>query len=213
MSSRSGSPSAERDLDRLANLLGAWSLAVSDRIAAAAAAAAGRGGQAPAALVALHQFAGGGTIEELRQVLGLTHSAAVRLIDRLVADGHVARRQSTDDARSVALALTPAGRAAARRVIRARGEAVRTALGGLSAAQRRELSALAERLTADLTTLRLQQRRAGTTPPGGWLCRLCDFAACGRPEGRCPAASQARPGRSARSASIVSASSASLSGR
>ena len=90
MSSRSSSPGADPATARLSNLLGAWALAVSDRVGAAAAATAGRGGQAPAALVALHQFAGGSTIEELRQVLGLSHSAAVRLIDGLVADGHVA---------------------------------------------------------------------------------------------------------------------------
>ena len=114
MSSRSSSPSADPATGRLSNLLGAWALAVSDRVGAAAAAAAGRGGQAPAALVALHQFAGGSTIEELRQVLGLSHSAAVRLIDSLVADGHVARHQAADDRRSVALILTASGRTTAR---------------------------------------------------------------------------------------------------
>ena len=51
---------ADPALARLANLLGAWTLAVSDRVTAAAGAAAGRGGQAPAAIVALDQFAEGG---------------------------------------------------------------------------------------------------------------------------------------------------------
>jgi DNA-binding MarR family transcriptional regulator len=189
MSSRSSSPSAEAAARaRLANLLGAWALAVSDAISAAAATAAGRGGQAPAALVALHEFAGGSTIEELSQVLGLTHSAAVRLVDALVADGHVARRRGVGDRRAVALRLTPAGRAAARRIIRSRGEAVQGALAGLGAAERRSLTTLAERLTEDMAARRLEQRRLGMPPPGGWLCRLCDFEACGRPEGRCPAA-------------------------
>jgi DNA-binding MarR family transcriptional regulator len=192
MSSKSNSPSADREHARLSNLLGAWALAISDRIGAAAAEAAGRGGQAPAALVALHQFAGGGTIENLRGVLGLTHSAAVRLIDGLVADGHVVRRTGKDDARSVALALTPSGRAAARRVIRARGDAVASTLEGLSVPDRRTLTVLAEQLTSDLTAARLEERRHGTAPAGGWLCRLCDFQACGRPEGRCPAALRAR---------------------
>jgi MarR family transcriptional repressor of emrRAB len=190
MSSSSSSRGADPDLGRLANLLGAWSLAVSDRIAAGAAAAAGRGGQAPAALVALDQFAEGSTIEQLSDVLALTHSATVRLIDSLVADGHVARRRRAGDRRAVAVRLTPSGRAAARRVSRARAEAVRGALGGLSEAQRRSLTQMAERLTADLTALRLQERAVGTPPAGGWLCRLCDFKACGRPEGRCPAAAR-----------------------
>jgi DNA-binding MarR family transcriptional regulator len=188
MSSSSSSPTADADLARLANLLGAWSLAVSDRITAAAAVAAGRGGQAPAALVALDQFADGRTIEELSAVLGLTHSATVRLVDALVADGNVARRRRSGDRRAVAIRLTPAGRATARRITRARGQAVQEALGGLSAAQRRSLMAMAERLTGDLASLRLEQRAAGEVPAGGWLCRMCDFEACGRPSGRCPAA-------------------------
>lgn len=192
MSLSLSSPGADPDLSRLANLLGAWSLAVSDRITAAATTAAGRGGQAPAALVALDQFAEGSAIEELSAVLALTHSATVRLVDALVADGQVARRRRRGDRRAVAVALTPSGRRAARRIIRARREAVQEVLGGLSAAQRRALTAMAERLTGDLAALRLDERSEGELPAGGWLCRMCDFAACGRPEGRCPAAARAR---------------------
>src|ERR1017187_5471201 len=76
----------------LSNVVAALALALTDRISEATERAAGRGGQAPAALVALHEFLDGGTIEHLRQALGLSHSAAVRLVDRLVADGHVVRR-------------------------------------------------------------------------------------------------------------------------
>ena len=114
----------------------------------------------------------------------------MRLIDALVSDGHVARRPRPGDRRAVAVRLTASGRAAARRVARARAEAVRGTLGGLSEAQSRSLTAMAERLTADLTALRLEERAVGTQPAGGWLCRLCDFEACGRPEGRCPAAAR-----------------------
>jgi DNA-binding MarR family transcriptional regulator len=191
MSSSSSSPSADPELGRLANLLGAWSVAVSDRITAAAERAAGRGGQAPGALVSLEQFAEGSTIEQLSAVLGLTHSATVRLVDALVADGHVARRRSRGDGRAVAIRLTPSGRATARRIGRARSQAVQEVLGGLTDAQRRTLTAVAERLTGDLAALRLEQRAEGELPAGGWLCRLCDFGACGRPEGRCPAAATA----------------------
>lgn len=193
MSSSSSSPSPDPgELGRLANLLGAWSLAVSDRITAAAAAAAGRGGQAPAALVSLDQFAEGSTIEQLSAVLGLTHSATVRLVDALVADGQVARRRGRGDRRAVAIRLTPAGRATARRIGRARSQAVQDVLAGLTEAQRRALTAMAERLTGDLAALRLEQRAAGELPAGGWLCRMCDFGVCGRPDGRCPAATTAR---------------------
>jgi MarR family transcriptional repressor of emrRAB len=171
MSSRSTFPSADPAVARVSNLLGAWALAVSDRIGAATAAEGGRSGQAPAALVALHQFARGSTIEDLRQVLGLSHSAAVRLIDGLVADGHVARERGAEDRRAVALSLTASGRAAARRIIAARQRAIEATLEHLTEAD-----------------LRLDERDRGATPAGGWLCRLCDFRACGRSVGRCPAA-------------------------
>jgi MarR family transcriptional repressor of emrRAB len=188
MSSRSSSPKADPESGRLANLIGAWALAVADRLSAATSAAAGRGAQGPAALVALHEFAGAGTIENLSQVLGLTHSAAVRLVDGLVADGYVSRGRSTGDRRAVSLLLTTAGRAAARRISHARAQAVEATLDGLTDAQRRSLTALVERLTSDMAALRLGERRQGAAPPRGWLCRMCDFEACGRPEGRCPAA-------------------------
>ena len=141
--------------------------------------------------MALHEFAGHGTIEDLSHVLGLSHSAAVRLVDGLVADGHLARLPLARDRRAVSLVLTASGRAAARRIIRARAQAVEATLDGLTDAQRRSLTTLAERLTGDLASRRLGERDRGAPPQGGWLCRMCDFGACGRPERRCPAASRA----------------------
>jgi rubrerythrin len=132
----------------------------------------------------------------MRNVLGLSHSAAVRLIDGLVADGNVVREHTADDRRSVALELTASGRRAARRIIAARQQAIEATLERLSDAEVRSLTRLAERLTEDVTELRLSERREGSVPAGGWLCRLCDFTACGREEGRCPAARSAAAVRS-----------------
>ncbi len=199
MSSSSHSPPADPEADRLSNLVGAWTLAVADRITAATMSAAGRGGQAPAAIVALHEFAEGGTIDRLRQILGLTHSAAVRLVDGLVADGYVVRGHAIGDRRSVSLTLTARGRAAARRIARARRETIQATLAGLSEGERRALTSVAERLSAHLAELRLEQRARGEAPEGGWLCRLCDLHACGRPDGRCPVAARAAVRRSASS--------------
>lgn len=191
MSSRSSSRISDPSVVRLTNLVGAWTLAVADRITVAAAAAAGRGGQAPAALVALHEFAGGSTIDRLRDVLGISHSATVRLIDALAADGYVSRGHQPDDRRSVAVTLTPAGRRTATRIRTARAEAVRGVLEGLGKEQRGSLVRLSEALTEQLVDLKLSQRAGSEAPAGGWLCRLCDMKACGRPDGRCPAARRA----------------------
>jgi MarR family transcriptional repressor of emrRAB len=175
----------------LSNVVATLALALTDRIGQETKRATGRGGQAPAAIVALHEFLGGGTIEQLRQTLGLSHSAAVRLVDRLVADGLVLRHEGRGDGRSVALTLTPAGRTAARRVLSVRRTAVEEALAALGEDERRQLQASAGGLITAMTRSRLAQRAAGRPPDGGWMCRLCDFEACGRAANRCPAANAA----------------------
>jgi MarR family transcriptional regulator, negative regulator of the multidrug operon emrRAB len=167
---------------RLTNLVGALSLAIVDHMRTANEDAAGMTAAAPAALVALHEFMDRGTVDQLHLVTGLTPSGAVRLVDRLVADGYVERKPGRDG-RSVALALTPRGRRVARRVRRARSAAIEEMLVDLSAADRASLSRLIEKMVGTVVRSRL----AGDEAAGGWLCRLCDFEACGRPMGRCPA--------------------------
>jgi MarR family transcriptional regulator, negative regulator of the multidrug operon emrRAB len=154
-------------------------------------AAAGLDGSAPAALVAFLDFSPNGSIRALSRVVGLTHSGAVRLADRLVAVGYLERHPGVD-ARSLTLALTPSGRAFAQRIRTARESAVTQALEELSGDQRASLAGICDQLIATLTRLRLEQRAAGGEPTGGALCRMCDFAACGRHEGNCPAARAAQ---------------------
>jgi DNA-binding MarR family transcriptional regulator len=79
------------DLDGPANVFGALALVVADQIADATAAAAGRADSAPAALAALLHFLDRPSVDQLRQVLGLTSSGAVRLIDRLAGSGRLVR--------------------------------------------------------------------------------------------------------------------------
>ena len=164
------------ELARGANLLGAVSLAVSDRVRAAAERGAGQGGSAPAALVSLAGYLDGSPIDSLRGPLGLTHSAAVRVVDRLVGAG-LARRREGSDRRSVAVELTPEGRAAARAAGRARAEALGEALAALSPAERAELARLHGKVLTTLTDGRAA---------AGHICRLCDSHACGHEHGRCP---------------------------
>jgi MarR family transcriptional repressor of emrRAB len=161
---------------REANLLGAVALAVADRIRASAERGAGQGGSGPAALVSLAGYLDGGPIDSLRGPLGLTHSAAVRVVDRLVAADLVRRREGADR-RSVAVALTPAGRRAAEEAARAREEALEAALAALDPAERAELARLHEKILATLTDGRAA---------AGHICRLCDAEACGHYRGRCP---------------------------
>jgi DNA-binding MarR family transcriptional regulator len=174
----------------LVNVLGALALGLADAIRDETEAATGMTGAGPAALVALQKFLAGRPTEHLAQATGLTHSGAVRLVDRLVEDGLVERRPGRDG-RSLSIALTAKGRAQSRKVSAARARAVETVLAPLRADDRRALVRLADALVTSITEHRLDERAQGVVPTQGWLCRMCDLAACGRPQGRCPAANAA----------------------
>ena len=180
----------EGDQDRLANVFGALALAVTDEMLEAAERAVGHTGAGPAALVALQDLLDGRSVDDLRRAVGLTHSGAVRVVDRLVGDG-LAERRPGPDGRSVALMLTPKGRRVAQQAAQARRAAVRVVLDVLGSDERAALTGIVEKLVAAAVTRRLAARARGHDPPGGWFCRLCDPAACQRPEGRCPAANAA----------------------
>jgi MarR family transcriptional regulator, negative regulator of the multidrug operon emrRAB len=178
------------DDDHLANVLGALSTAVNDAMTAAIEDATGLSGVAPAALIALHDLLAGRTVDDLRRAVDLTHSGAVRVVDRLVADGLAARRAGVD-ARSLAVVLTARGQRVARAALDARAAVLHDALDGLDARERQQLTRLVEQVVTTVVEHRLAARRAGDDPAGGWLCRQCDPVGCGRPHGRCPAATAA----------------------
>jgi DNA-binding MarR family transcriptional regulator len=169
-------------LDRTGNLLGALSLAVTDRTSDAAGDAVGQSQSAATALSALYHFLDSPSVDRLRRVLGLTPSGTVRLVDRLAQAGYVTREPGRD-ARSVSVQLTPAGRRAARRVSEARADVLERALADLSPDEREALDAMLARVLPGFI------RGPGATR---WMCRLCDMTACGRDAGRCPVANAAR---------------------
>jgi len=173
--------------DAPANVLGALALIVTDRTADAIAAAAGQPVTDAAALSALHHILDRPTVDRLAQVLGLTHSGAVRLVDRLTAAGCVTREPGPDG-RSLSVALTRKGERAAARVSAARAGLLSGALAELSPTERSTLHELLGRVLGAL----VQSKVADAPGAGGWTCRLCDLTACGRPEGHCPAANAAR---------------------
>lgn len=179
----------------LINVLGAFALALADAVKQATEAAAGMTGAAPAALVALDQFLEGRTTEHLAQATGLTHSGAVRLVDRL-ADTGLVLRQAGRDGRSSSIVLTADGRRLSHKISVARGKAIEATLAGLRTDDRRALVVLVDTLLVTATVNRLDARELGGVTPG-WLCRLCDFASCGRPQGGCPAANAAHANETA----------------
>lgn len=171
--------------DRLANILGALALGLVDGIDVSTE---------RAALVALSDLLEGRSVDDLRRAVGLTHSGAVRVADRLVAGGLVERRRG-GDGRSVALVLTDEGRRVADHARAARLATVHDVLSVLDDHEREALTPILEKLVGAVVAGRLESRAAGVDPAGGWLCRLCDPIACERAEGRCPAANAAGLGR------------------
>src|SRR5918994_609610 len=89
-----GSPEkgeAMKEQERRDNLLGAFVLSVSDRLRRETEESIGHTGASAAALITITQFPGR-SIEFLRQAIGLSHPATVRVVDRLVEQGLVRRR-------------------------------------------------------------------------------------------------------------------------
>jgi DNA-binding MarR family transcriptional regulator len=173
----------------LANVLGAFALVVTDELGRAvteAAAEEGRGSVTDAAaLSALAQFLDGATVDRVHQVLGVTPSGAVRLVDRLEAAGLVARAPGLDG-RSRAIRLTEAGRNRARAVGGARSAYLAGLVSDLSSIEVDVLRDLLARVMAGVLV-----RKDG----GAWTCRLCDLVACRRSEGECPALNAASASR------------------
>ena len=169
-------------------MLGAVALAVADQTALAVVAATGQSVTAAAALSALHEFLDRPTLDQIRRVLGLTPSGAVRLIDRLAEAGLVTRGPGSDG-RTRSVMLTDAGRRAADAGAAARMTYLRESLATLTAAERETLDHLLGRVMAAVV-----DRKDG----GAWICRHCDLTGCERSSGHCPAmnaamAKHARP--------------------
>ena len=164
----------------VANRVGALATAIEDRVTEAVAEATGMATTSTTALSALHHFLEAPSVELLRQVLGLTHSGAVRLVDRLERDGYVERRAGPDS-RTISVSITPAGRRVARRASTARDRVVVGALAPLSTGEIAAVDRLLGRV------LRGMKRGDGAT---SWICRRCHTDVCGVERGECPLADE-----------------------
>ncbi|MGH3504660.1 MAG: MarR family winged helix-turn-helix transcriptional regulator [Nocardioidaceae bacterium] len=104
---------------------------------------------------------------ELGRRVGLTQSAAVRMIDGLVSAGLVQREPH--QGRSVAISLTESGRQTARQLLSARHSPLAELLDGLTRDEQENLDALLEKILA---------RAYANVRSSDRICRLCDRKAC-----------------------------------
>ena len=153
--------------DQTTNLLGVVGLAVADRIGNAAQEILKHSGETPAALVVIG-YELGPTNDQLRNVLGLSHSGTVRLVDRLVKDGLVVRREGSNK-REIALYPTKRGKMLREEILKERLSAIRPLLETLNPDERETLDGLLHKMLSSLETTDLERRT---------LCRLCDNRVC-----------------------------------
>jgi DNA-binding MarR family transcriptional regulator len=163
---------------RIANLLGALSGEVVERLQTQMRRHPNSTDSMSAALNVLAMWEGCSNAE-LAGVLGLSHSAAVRLLDKLEAEGLVVSAPGKDQ-RTVALSLTASGRARAREILVERCAVLVDVIDVLTPAERDVLGGLLEKLLRGVTT---------SMDHAGHICRLCDTVAC--PEDKCPVHQQA----------------------
>jgi len=154
------------DKERTTNLLGAASLAISDLSLAAVTNAAETSASSAAALVVLVESPGV-SVTELGRRVGLSQSAAARMVDSLQVAGLVDRQRGAG--REVRVTPTMAGRDAAARLLQARGLALTHLVAALDPSEQDTLAALLAKLLAGLY---------GEVGSSELLCRLCDRPAC-----------------------------------
>ena len=161
--------------DRLSQLLGVLSLSTADRFRASVDDSLGRAGAHAAALVHLEAYAGE-SVQHLATVLAVSQPAAVKLADRLAADG-LLERGPGPDRRTLALHLTPKGRRASAQVLADRATELDDVLAALDRNERARLEPLLEKLVSAL---------AHDRPGALTVCRLCDRTTCCGAPGGCP---------------------------
>jgi DNA-binding MarR family transcriptional regulator len=167
----------EAYISQVGNRLGALSLTLGDGIRDATEEATAMAGGLPAALVSLREWADGRSVDVLAEAMRVSHSRAVRVVDRLEAAGLARRASDPSDGRRALVWLEPAGRELAERALDARSRVLQSVVAELDAADVRDLDRL---LGALLDATTVDVRAAKET------CRLCDAHACGHYEGVCP---------------------------
>jgi len=163
------------DKARTVNMLGALSLGLSDRIRAALEANGGQAAGVPSALIQIW-FEPGSSIDHLRRLIGLSHSATVRIVEQLQREGLVEKGKRAADSRSASLKLSKAGEERAIAALAARDQQISRVVASLSESEMKTLGVLLEKIIFETVETEEQSHV---------FCRLCDISAC--PQDRCPA--------------------------
>ena len=146
----------EAHISPVANRLGAVALTLSDAITEATEVATEMGGGLPAALISLREWADGRSVDVLAEAMRVSHSRAVRVVDRLEAAGLARRESDPSDGRRALVRLEPAGRRLAQRALDARARVLGSVVAELGTADLQDL----DRLLAALLDVTIVDTRA-----------------------------------------------------
>ena len=116
-------------------------------------------------------------MDVLAEAMRVSHSRAVRIVDRLEAAGLAHRESDPSDGRRALVRLDPPGRELAEKALEARAHVLHSAVEHLGMADLGELDRL---IGALLDTTSVDVHAARET------CRLCDAHTCGHDDGLCP---------------------------
>lgn len=152
---------------KVANMLGALAIVLADDLREAVNVALATTGETAAAIIMLGAHPGL-TIGEIAEALNISHSGAVRLIDRLERDELVRKRPGMD-ARTMLVELSPDGRARREIALRERGAVLDRAVRLLDAKEAELLGQTLDKLLRGLLT---------RPEHGHRYCRMCDEDKC-----------------------------------
>lgn len=108
-------------------------------------------------------------VAELAQILGLSHAGAVRLAQRLQAEGWVEGRRDAQDGRVLRLFLTKRGGRKRQAILQTRAARLAPFFDALSPAERQQMGRLMDKILRAMTHAPEDAFR---------LCRYCDEDSC-----------------------------------
>ncbi|PZD73952.1 hypothetical protein C1752_01633 [Acaryochloris thomasi RCC1774] len=153
--------------EKIENVFGALSLALADDLLQVTQNHVPS--SSPAAAISLVGHMPGMSINQLCGALRLSHSGAVRLVDRLVRHDLLCRGQSATDGRTISLTLTQAGKVKCQQILSSRQNLLACALDSLNPSERETLGRLAEKMLRNI--LKGEEHAYK-------ICRLCDPFIC-----------------------------------
>jgi len=154
---------------RAANILGALSVLILDRVQARWQEELDLSPMAVAALLQV-EWEPGCAIEVVARSIGLSHSATVRIIDKLVERDLLSKDRARQDARVQSVKLTKAGKRMTQQLHAMRNQVTDDLLSLIPSQQ---VAALQEAVGAIL------HKAIDTRIEGDVTCRLCDVSRCG----------------------------------